>query len=134
VEKAQYDVVPNRRMLYTQASFCKGTPRSTKGLLSSGETHGWKTTKRDTGKASGSLFPSEKLSSVRLFEGRAGARRGCGLRPRCIGRGKEGERGGGAGEMQSLAKCPGRVSDGAGRGTTCQAPAVVQSLSPCATS
>lgn len=33
-------------------------------------------TKRDTGKASGSLFPSEKLSSVRLFKGRLWATRG----------------------------------------------------------
>lgn len=68
-------MVPNGRMLCSQAPFCKGTPCSTKGSLSSGETHGCKT-KRDTGKASGSLFPSEKLSSLRLFKGRFWAMRG----------------------------------------------------------
>lgn len=113
MEKTRFDVVPDRRMLCSQAPFCKGTPWSTKGPLSSGETHGWKKTKRDTGKASGSLFLSEKLSSVRLFEGRLWARRGVWIKAETHWKRQgEGEAcGGGAGEMRTLAKCPGRASD-----------------------
>lgn len=90
VEKSQFDVVPNGRMLCSQAPFCKGTPCSTKGSLSSGETHGCKKQRETPGKRLVHYSPLKSSPASGFLKEDSGQQRGCGLRLRFVGRGKGG--------------------------------------------